>query len=47
MSKIITCPYCYNKFENDDVEYQCENIERSVDGTPKCHNTKPLCSYDP
>lgn len=36
MSKIITCPYCYNKFENDDVEYQCENIERSVDGTPKC-----------
>lgn len=36
MSKKITCPYCYNKFENDDVEYQCENIERSVDGTPKC-----------
>lgn len=36
MSKKITCPYCYNKFENDDVEYQCENIERSVDGTSKC-----------
>ena len=36
MSKIITCPYCYNKFKNDDVEYQCENIERSVDGTSKC-----------
>lgn len=33
---IITCPYCYNKFSNRDVEYQCENIERSVDGTEKC-----------
>ena len=36
MSKIITCPYCYKKFSNKDVEYQCENIETSVDGTPKC-----------
>ncbi len=36
MSKIITCPYCYNKFSNKDVEYQCENIEKTVDGTRKC-----------
>ena len=36
MSKIITCPYCYNKFVNKDVEYQCENIETTVDGTRKC-----------
>ena len=36
MSKIITCPYCYNKFSNKDVEYQCENIDVSVDGIPKC-----------
>lgn len=36
MSKIITCPYCFKKFSNKDVEYQCENIETSVDGTRKC-----------
>lgn len=36
MSKIITCPYCYNKFSNKEVEYQCENIETNVDGIPKC-----------
>ena len=36
MSKIITCPYCYNKFRNKDVEYQCENIETNVDGIKKC-----------
>ena len=36
MSIIITCPYCYKKFNNKDVEYQCENIETSVDGTKKC-----------
>ncbi len=36
MSKIITCPYCYNKFSNKDVEYQCENIESSYDGIRKC-----------
>lgn len=25
--KVITCPYCYHKFNNTDVEYQCENTE--------------------
>lgn len=34
--KVITCPYCFKKFNNTDVEYQCENIETSVDGTEKC-----------
>ena len=34
--KVITCPYCFKKFKNTDVEYQCENIETSVDGTEKC-----------
>ena len=36
MSKIITCPYCFKKFSNKDVEYQCENIETSVTGAKKC-----------
>lgn len=36
MSKIITCPYCYKKFSNREVEYQCENIETYADGTKKC-----------
>ncbi len=36
MSKIITCPYCYKKFKNTDVEYQCENIERNFSGVEKC-----------
>ncbi len=36
MSKLITCPYCFEKFSNKDVEYQCENIETRLDGTKKC-----------
>lgn len=36
MSKPITCPYCFKVFKNTEVEYQCENIERTANGVDKC-----------
>ena len=32
----ILCPYCFNGFNNSEVEYQCENMERDSNGEYRC-----------
>lgn len=32
----ILCPYCFNGFDNNEVEYQCENMERDSNGEYRC-----------
>lgn len=35
-SKTILCPYCFEKFDNTEALYQCENDERNSDGSYRC-----------
>lgn len=35
-SKLILCPYCFKKFENNQALYQCESEERDSDGDYRC-----------
>ncbi|MDE6379192.1 MAG: hypothetical protein K2L11_01870 [Muribaculaceae bacterium] len=35
-SKIILCPFCFEKFNNTDALYQCENDDTNADGSQRC-----------
>lgn len=39
MGKNILCPYCYAHFDNNDIEVECDNISKNMNGEPVCKET--------